>query len=910
MKRMTSHEIRQAFLDFFAERGHQVVAASSLVPGNDPTLLFTNAGMVQFKDVFLGLDQRPYKRAATAQKCMRISGKHNDLENVGPSPRHHTFFEMLGNFSFGDYFKRDAIIYAYDLLTRVYGLPPDRLAFTVYETDDEAYRIWTEEVGVSPKRVARMGPKTNFWQMAETGPCGPTSEIHWDNHPELGEDSIIEALKREDDRFLELWNLVFMQFNRTQPDPTHSGQFDEPLPAPGVDTGMGLERIVAVMQGVEANYDTDLFTDIMDATQEILGHDDAFRRQHEVAYRVIADHTRGATFLIADGVNPGTTGREYVVRMLIRRAWRFAHKMGVEKPFLTDVSEAVIAKMGDVYPELRQFRKAIRYQIATEEEAFIRTLDRALHEFDDKLAEMEAKGSRVMSGEDAFFLHATHGLPLEITRDLLQERGYSVDEAGFRAAMEEHSRISGGEVRGFADVTVYQETLEALKAAGQLGPEGVEYNPYDYDHFERDTRVLAIIRDGQRVDQAAWDESEPVIELVLPATTFYVESGGQVSDTGVITSDGWEVEVFDMRQPVGGLIVHVGRIIYGGAVRVGDAARAVVNHHRRWDIMRNHTATHLLHASLRHVLGEHVRQKGSLVAPDLLRFDFSHNARLTREELDRITAEVNEMILANQPVRIEFKKLDEARQGGAMALFGEKYGETVRTITIPDPADPTKTRYSYELCGGTHVRSTGDIGPFVITKEESSSAGVRRIVAVTGHAAQTLITGRMKALESMAERLGADPETLGERVEALLDELRQAHRTIAELTQSQAGDVVRQLVGQARQIDGATVLAAHVTAADDEMLGWMVDRCREHIQSGVVVLGAEIEGKARLVVKVTPDLVQRGIRAGEVIKQIAGLVGGGGGGRPDFATAGGKNPAGLPDAIARAEELVEAGLKA
>ncbi len=904
MKRTNSVEVRQTFLDFFAARGHQIVASSSLVPGNDPTLLFTNAGMVQFKDVFLGLDKRPYTRATTAQKCMRISGKHNDLENVGPSPRHHTFFEMLGNFSFGDYFKREAIIYAYELLTNVYGLPPDRLAFTVFYNDDEAYDIWTKVVGVDPRRVARMGPKTNFWQMAETGPCGPTSEIHWDLHPEQGVDSIIAALEREDDRFLELWNLVFMQFNRTQPDPQHSGQYDVPLPAPGVDTGMGLERLLAVLQDVPSNFDTDLFTDIMDATQEILGHSDAFRREHYVAYRVIADHMRAATFLIADGVNPGTTGREYVPRMMIRRAWRFAHGMGVQRPFLTEVAEAVIAKMGPIYPELVQFREAVRYQIATEEERFMRTLDHALAELAIRVEEMKRSGQKVMSGADAFALFATHGLPLEITRDLLREEGMEVDEPAFRAELERHREISAGETGAFEDVTVYQQILEDLQQRGMLGPEGVTYNPYDYDHLTFEGQVLALVSKGQRIKEAKANEA---VEVVLPHTAFYVEAGGQVSDTGEIRGQGWTVRVEDMRQPIGGLIVHVG-MVTEGIVREGDRATAAVDEARRWDIMRNHTATHLLHASLRRVLGAHVRQKGSLVAPDRLRFDFTHNAPLTAEEIERITEQVNAMILANQPVAIAFKSLNEARQEGAMALFGEKYGETVRTITIPQP-QARQQRFSYELCGGTHVRSTAEIGPFVITKEESSSAGVRRIEAVTGRGAQALIAQRLQTLNAVAVRLGSEVENVASRVEALLDELKAAQERIEALERRSALNALDTLLAQAQEVDGARVVAAQVEAPDSDLLGQMADWCRDRLESGVVVLGSTIEGKVRLVAKVTPDLVKRGVHAGKLVGALAEVVGGGGGGRPDFATAGGKDPSRLPEAIAKASVLVAEALR-
>ncbi len=904
-KQMTSADVRQAFLDFFAKRHHQVAASSSLVPANDPTLLFTNAGMVQFKDVFLGLDNRDYSRATTSQKCMRISGKHNDLENVGPSPRHHTFFEMLGNFSFGDYFKEEAITAGYELLTKVYGLPPERLAFTVYETDDEAYRIWTEVVGVDPKRVARMGPKTNFWQMADTGPCGPTSEIHWDKNPGLGEDTIIDALVREDERFLELWNLVFMQFNRTEPDPKHTGKYDAPLPAPGVDTGMGLERIVSVVQGTEANYDTDLFADIMDATQEILGHDDETREKNTVAYRVIADHMRAATFLIADGVNPGPKEREYIARMVIRRALRFAHQMGVDKPFLTGVSEAVIHKMGDIYPELKQFEERISYQIGTEEDRFLRTLDNALGELESQIARMKDEGVKVMAGEQAFDLYQTHGLPLEITRDLLREERLGVDEEGFKTAQAAHSEISDQDSsRAFEDVTIYQGLIAELKETGKLPETGVLYEPYDYSQFERTATIVALLKEGQAVDHVDW-EAGASFEIVLDATSFYVESGGQVSDTGIIVTDDWEFEIRDVKKPVGGLIVHSGVMTYGNRISVGDQVTAVINHHRRWDIMRNHTATHLLHKSLRDVLGNHVQQRGSLVAPDVLRFDFSHNEKVQPADLRRIEKQVNEMIMENEPVMIVEKPLDEARREGAMALFGEKYGSTVRTVTVPSKIDPL---YSYELCGGTHVEMTGQIGNFIITREESTGSGVRRVLALTGHSAQSYIQDRLSVLDRVASNLNTDPVELSSKVEALREEVKALQKQLAELEQSKADDVIKDLMAAVEEVNGATILTAQVDTDDGDLLSWMVDRCREHITSGAVVLGAEIDGKARLVAKVTPDMIDKGIKAGEIIRQSAGRVGGGGGGRPDFASAGGKNPAGIPDAIQLANELIKAKL--
>ncbi|MEO1289248.1 MAG: alanine--tRNA ligase [Chloroflexota bacterium] len=590
MKQMTSAEIRQSFLDFFEEMGHKPVASSSLVPSNDPTLLFTNAGMVQFKDVFLGLDKRDYTRATTSQKVMRVSGKHSDLENVGPSLRHHTFFEMLGNFSFGDYFKKDAVRFAYDILTKVYELPPERLVYTVYENDDDAYNHWVKDMGISPKRVARMGPDTNFWQMADTGPCGPTAEIHWDKRPEEGEDNIVELLQEEDERFLEIWNLVFMQFNRTQADPDHTGEWDEPLPAPGVDTGMGLERIVSVLQEVDNNYDTDIFIPIMSATQALAGQTDEERFENIVAYRVIADHLRAAVFLIADGVLPGAKGRDSVCRLVIRRAARFGTKIGFEEPFLHELAQSVIDTMGNVYTELVEKAHAIKRTIRLEEERFSRTMERGLAELDVMLDNLPDGG--VISGDDAFYLKATLGLPIQVTKDIAEERGYDVDMEGFKQAEEQHSLVSGGgQAMGEIDsAEVYKDVLDKLIADNQLANSGVEYNPYEESSVQ--TRVVALLQNGKQVDSAIVGDK---VEVVLASTHFYVESGGQVSDTGTIESTGWTIEVEDVKKPIGGIITHIGEVVEGNP-KVNDDVTATVDFSRRQEIKRHHTGTHLLHA--------------------------------------------------------------------------------------------------------------------------------------------------------------------------------------------------------------------------------------------------------------------------------------------------------------------------
>jgi alanyl-tRNA synthetase len=896
MKHMTSAEVREAFLDYFEEMGHKQVPSSSLVPGNDPTLLFTNAGMVQFKDVFLGLDKRDYTRATTSQKCMRVSGKHNDLENVGPSPRHHTFFEMLGNFSFGDYFKRDAIIYAYELLTKVYELPPERLAFTVYQNDDEAYNIWVNEVGVDPRRVARMGPKTNFWQMADTGPCGPTSEIHWDKSPELGVDSIIPMLQAEDDRFLELWNLVFMQFNRLQADPAHTGQFDQPLPAPGVDTGMGLERIVSVIQGVKANYETDLFMPIIEAVQALTGHTDAERDANIVPYRVIADHMRAAVFLIADGVLPGAKGRDSVCRLVIRRAARFGTKLGFNEPFLGRVAGSVIDIMGGHYTELVERAEAIQKVITQEEIRFRRTLDRGLQEMNEMLAALQQQGKSELPGNQAFYLKATLGLPLEVIRDIAEEQGFTVDMAGFHQQEELHSEISGGgQAMGvIGSAETYTALLNDLKSKGQLEPQGVSYEPYGPTKL--DTHVLAILRDGQPVESAIVGDK---VEIVLARTPFYVEAGGQVSDTGLITGKGWVVEVEDMRRPIGGLIVHVGEVLEGRP-NTGDAAKAEVDAERRADITRNHTATHLLHAALRNHLGTHVQQRGSLVAPDRLRFDFAHDSRVTPEEIRAIESEVNDIVMANYPVKAEEKSLAQARQEGAMALFGEKYGDRVRTIIISDNG----SRYSYELCGGVHVAETAEIGLMVIVSEGSVSAGIRRVEALTGRAAREYIQDSLDLLHHIGQRLGTTPEHAVERIEALQDELATSKKEIANLRREIARGSFANLIDHMEQLNGVSALIAQVDDVNMDTLREMSDWFRNKVDSGVLVLGTVVDDRPQILVAVTDDLTKKGLHAGNLIREIAGKVGGGGGGRPNLAQAGGKDASQLPAALDYARELI------
>jgi alanyl-tRNA synthetase len=895
MKPMSSTEVRQSFLDFFEEMGHRTVASSSLVPADDPTLLFANAGMVQFKDVFLGLDKRDYKRAATSQKCMRVSGKHNDLENVGPSPRHHTFFEMLGNFSFGDYFKRDAIKYAFELLTEAYELPADRLAFTVYENDDESYDCWVNEMGIDPKRVARMGPSTNFWQMADTGPCGPNSEIHWDKQPELGAEDIVASLQAEDDRFLEIWNLVFMQFNRQQADPEHTGKWDLPLPAPGVDTGMGFERILTILQGVEANYETDLFTPIIERTQELTGHSDAQRAADIVPYRVIADHIRAAVFLISDGVMPGAKGRSAIPRIVIRRAARFGREIGFDAPFLADIADSVIDIMGGHYSELPEQSESIKRIITLEEERFHRTMDRGLNELDDMLAQLGEGGE--LSGQQAFYLKATLGLPFQVSKDVVEERGYTLDEAGFTKAEAEHALISGGG-RAMGEIETgefYRKLLADLQAAGQLPADGVAYDPYT--DSPTDTAVLALVQDDARLDSAIVGEN---VEIVLAETHLYVEAGGQVSDTGTITGDGWIVEVEAMKQPVPGLIAHIGEVVEG-VPALGDSATAQVDLARRKDIARNHTATHLLHAALRNQLGTRVQQRGSLVAPDRLRFDFSHPKKVTDVELAALAADISGAILKNYPVSAAHKSLEQAWRDGAMALFGEKYGDTVRTVIIADRDEP----FSYELCGGLHVNRTAEIGGFVFTSEGSVSAGIRRVEALTGQAANDHLRQRLGTLDAIARQLGTAPDQVVNRITGLQTELGAARRAIEDLQRKLARDSFNYMIEQQLEsLNGVQALVAELDSAPVETMREMTDWFRNRVDRGVMVLASEINGRPQIVVAVSDALVKDGIRAGDLIKPIARIVGGGGGGRPQMAQAGGKDSSKIPDALAAARDLI------
>ncbi len=898
---LTGAQIRKSFIDFFLQRGHTNVASSSLVPGGDQTLLFTNAGMVQFKDVFLGTDHRPYSRAVNSQKCMRVAGKHNDLDDVGRDDTHHTFFEMLGNWSFGDYYKKEAIAWAWELLTEVWGLDKSRLWTTYFldekgeiPTDEEAATNWRLQPGIDPAHVLPFGRKENFWEMAEIGPCGPCSEIHIDRGVEYcdrsNEPGHVCRVNGDCKRFTELWNLVFIQYNRLSPTQL------EPLPACHVDTGMGLERIVSVLQGVRSNYATDLLSPVMDRIQTLTGDTPELRQAHLTPYRVLTDHSRAAAFLIADGVVPGNTGRGYICRMIIRRAARFGSKLGLNDPFLAKLAEVVIENYGDAYPELVRNRKAILDNLTREEIRFRRTVEGGISQLDELLKQLVEEGSTILDGELAFDLYATHGLPLEITRDIAREQGLDVDEDDFRKAMEEHRLISGSGkafgTMGGDDVDVFRSVFEELVAGGKLPERGVEYLPYldDGGDGRLDGEVLAIIHEGISIDEA--NEGD-LIDVILPKTIFYVESGGQVSDTGVIQSNsGWTIQVQEMRKPAAGIIVHRGVVVQGNP-KVGDSAQAIVDIERRLDIMRNHTATHLLHAELRRVLGEHARQAGSLVAPDRLRFDFSHPEAVTPEQLEEIEAGVNRVILENRKLRIATKPLTQAINEGAMALFGEKYAEDVRTITIGD----TEELLSYELCGGTHVDETGIIGLFLIVSEGSAAAGIRRIEAVTGRAAYQQIQKRWKVLKVAAGTLNCGIDEIPEKIESTLNQLEQVRKQAHKLRLDQAVMEFDRRLQDVPLINGVPVLTAQLFNADPDTLRLMADRFREKYQSGVVVLGTVYQDRPLVIAAVTEDLIKRGVHAGDLVRFIAPAMGGSGGGRPNLAQAGGKEPSHLEDAL-------------
>ena len=865
---MTSNELRQAFLDFFAARGHEVVASSPLVPGNDPTLLFTNAGMVQFKDVFLGADKRSYDRAVTSQRCVRAGGKHNDLENVGYTARHHTFFEMLGNFSFGDYFKEDAIRYAWEFLTATLGLPEERLWVTVYEEDDEAADIWLKTMQVSPERFSRMGKKDNFWAMGDTGPCGPCSEIFYDHGPDVP-GGPPGSPDEDGDRYVEIWNLVFMQF-----DQSGDGEMT-PLPKPSVDTGMGLERAAAVLQGVHSNYDIDMFRDLIASVAELLN----VQNDGSSSLNVIADHIRACSFLIVDGVLPGNEGRGYVLRRIVRRAIRHGKKLGVDDAFFYKLVAPLAREMGDAYPELVKAQGHVEKVLRKEELRFAETLDQGMEILEEAIRNLDGAE---LPGDIVFKLYDTYGFPVDLTADIARERELSIDQAGFESEMEQQrkraraaSKFAAGEGDAFRTDLVCEFS--------------------GYDGTEESSIIAALVTGGTETNELSEGEEGAVI---LQSTPFYAESGGQIGDTGTIESGNGTFAVTDT-QKSGKAIVHLGKVTRG-AFKVGDKVDATVDAGRRHAIVLNHSATHLMHAALRKVLGEHVTQKGSLVAPDRLRFDFSHYEPVTANELHRIETLVNDEIRRNTPANIKHMSYDDAIGSGAMALFGEKYEDEVRVLNFGDG-------FSVELCGGTHVSSTGDIGVFKIISESGVASGVRRIEAVTGEGALAWIDGNQQSLDEVAALLKAPRDQAAGKVEQLLARTKQLEKELAATKQQLLTGSATDLSDNVTEIGGIKVLASRMDGADAKTLRDAVDRFKDKLQSAIVVLGSVENGKVRLAAGVTKDNTDR-VRAGDVIKPVAEQVGGKGGGRPDFAQAGGSQPEFLDAALASVPEWVSAHL--
>ena len=867
LKSMTSSEIRGSFLEFFRKNGHTVLPSNSLVPGNDPTLLFTNAGMVQFKDVFLGKEVRAYSRAATAQRCVRAGGKHNDLENVGYTARHHTFFEMLGNFSFGDYFKREAIHFAWNFITGTLGIPKDRLWVTVFQEDDEAQRIWTEEIGIDPTRCTRLGDKSNFWSMGETGPCGPCTEIFYDHGPEIAGGPPGSA-DEDGDRYVEIWNLVFMQYDRS------SDGVLVPLPKPSVDTGMGLERVAAVMQGVHSNYDIDLFRALIRSAAEVTGTDDL----QSSSLRVIADHIRACTFLIVDGVVPSNEGRGYVLRRIIRRAIRHGYKLGQTQPFFHKLVASVVREMGSYYTELVSGEARATQVLAQEESRFAETLTTGMALLDAEAAKLT---SSVIPGETVFRLYDTYGFPLDLTADVARERGLTIDQAGFDSAME----AQRGRARAASKFG--SELRDSVKVSGKTDFLG-------YDRLTDKGVVTSLIFDGGIIDALRPGQEGRV---VLDHTPFYAESGGQIGDAGVLIGATARFTVRDT-QKIGASFAHVG-VLDAGELRVGDVVEAQVDQERRISIALNHSATHLLHAALRKVLGLHVEQKGSLVAADRLRFDFSHTQAMSPEELRRVEELVNSAIRRNSLVETRVMALDEAVAAGAMSLFGEKYESDVRVLSIGD--------FSMELCGGTHVERSGDIGLFKILSESGVAAGVRRVEAVTGKTAYEWVVHTEQVLRDIAAMLRGSRDDVDEKVRELVERSRRLEKEVQQLKSKLASGQGGDLTSQAKDVGGIKVLAAQIDGADAKSLRDAVDQLKSKLGSSVIVLATVQDGKVVLVAGVSADLLDR-MKAGEIAGAVAAQVGGRGGGRADFAQAGGSQPENLGRALAGVESLIRAHL--
>ncbi len=881
MKKLQSHEIRRSFLDYFREKGHEIVPSSSLVPADDPSLLFTNAGMVQFKKVFLGEEKRPYKRAASCQKCVRAGGKHNDLENVGYTARHHTFFEMLGNFSFGDYFKKEAIEFAWEFLVERLGLPKEKLWVTVFREDDEAADLWPKLTSISPDRVVRLDEEDNFWAMGDTGPCGPCSEILIDQGEDVGCKRPECRVGCDCDRFLEIWNLVFMQYFKDE-----TGDMT-PLPRPCIDTGMGLERITAVCQGKLNNFDTDIFANIMALLGSLSGKEYGSSETTDVAMRVIADHSRAAAFLIADGVIPSNEGRGYVLRRIIRRAIRYGRVLGLRDPFMKKVAFQVIEDMGQVYPELPKNRQLIGQILDHEEERFAQTLGLGLRMLDEHIEALTRSGSTTISGDFIFKLYDTYGLPVDIVQDISKERGLDFDKEGFEKMLErqrERSKKSARETVTEKLPDAYRKLIESGSLSQFEGYEATSSN----------ARIVALVSEGKEHKEVSkgWQG-----ELVSDKTPFYAESGGQIGDKGEIETTSGKAKVLDTVKK-GDLIIHKVEVTHG-EIRLGDEAQMKVFEDRRLDTARNHTATHLLHAALRKVLGEHVRQSGSLVEPERLRFDFTHFSALSRQEIKEVERIVNEKIRADIPVETQTLSQEEAIAMGAMALFGEKYGDVVRVVTIPD--------FSMELCGGTHLDRTGQIGLFKIVSESSVASGIRRIEAVTGARAIEVVQEMEDELVEIASSLKCPLKAVPKRIQGLTEKIKGLEKELKAKAAGAATLDVERLVSDARKIDDIKVVSAKTDGLDAATLRELGDKIRDRLKKGVVILGSSKDGKAMLLVMVTKNLTDA-IGAGELIRNMSKKIKGGGGGRPDMAQAGGKDPSGLDKAIEKGIKQVEEAL--
>ena len=872
---MTGNEIRRQFIDYFKNKTHRVVRSSSLIPQDDPTLLFTNAGMVQFKRVFLGEDTRDYTKAVTSQKCVRAGGKHNDLENVGYTARHHTFFEMLGNFSFGDYFKEQAIEHAWDLLINGYGLPKDKLWVSVYQDDDEAYDIWHEKMGVSKDLLVRLGEKDNFWSMGDTGPCGPCSEIHIDRGAEFGCDRPDCQVGCDCDRYLEIWNLVFMQYNRDE-----KGNLT-PLPKPSIDTGMGLERIASIKQNTLTNYETDLLFPVIEKVVELSRKEYGTSTAADIAMKVIADHSRSAAFLIGDGVLPSNEGRGYVLRRIMRRAIRYGRNLGLSN-FLHQTSAVVFDIMKSAYPELNDARAFITNVIENEEKRFSETLDNGLKLLNDSISELKTKGKNRIPGEIIFKLYDTYGFPTDIIKDVLRDDDMELDMEGFNVAMNRQREQSRSTV-------AFNGANDAYKA---LSAQGIRPEFLGYQTLSCNGKIRVVVRDGQEVEAAVSGES---VEIVTDKTPFYGESGGQVGDKGLISGTDFEIEVKDTIKDPTGIIIHKCTISHG-TVKPGDGVTLSVDKSNRDAIARNHTATHILHAVLRQVLGEHVKQSGSMVAPDRLRFDFTHFSQVDWQTLNKIELLVNDRIRENVPVSLEEMGIEEAFDAGATALFEEKYGDQVRVISLAD--------FSMELCGGTHINRTGDIGLFKIITETSVAAGIRRIEAVTGAVAVKQVQQISGIVNEISEKLREKPEKLIQRLDKLTADIKKLEKQVEKLETAIAAKSTEQGEDEITEINGIKVVVKKVSIEKPAMLRELADRFKDKIKTGVVVLGSVADSKVLLIAAVTRDLTQQ-YHAGNIIKAVAAVVGGGGGGRPDMAQAGGNRPEDLDKALEKAMTMIE-----